>query len=455
MNQIDTIVAQATPIGYGGIGILRISGMKTLEITKKVLGKIPKPRYADYLNFNSFDGGIIDKGIALWFPKPNSFTGEDVLELHCHGGPIILDLLLKYILTFPNVRIAKPGEFSERAFLNEKIDLTQAEAIADLIKANSEQAARSAINSLQGVFSTHINKIIKNLIDLRVQMEAEINFPNEDIHCLSNNKIRKKIDIIINNLKKLLSEANQGCLLNEGLTVVITGNTNVGKSSLFNLLVGMETAIVTNIAGTTRDVLHKSINIDGIPLNILDTAGLRESYDDEVERIGIKRALYELNKADYVLFMVDGTKVDTKKSVEILKEFLLTLQKQPKITIIRNKSDITGEPLGLTEISGFSIIHLSALKGDGIRYLLDHLKQKIGFKNTIEGNCTARRRHLQSLKIAYNYLIESKKKISEFYNYELIAEDLYLAQKELNTITGVFTSEDLLNKIFSSFCIGK
>ncbi|PPI86287.1 tRNA uridine-5-carboxymethylaminomethyl(34) synthesis GTPase MnmE [Candidatus Pantoea edessiphila] len=454
MNINDTIVAQATPVGQGSVGILRISGNKASEIAKKILGKVPKPRYADYLAFSDFNNKILDKGIALWFPNPNSFTGEDVLELHCHGGPVVLDLLLTCILTFPTVRLANPGEFSERAFLNSKIDLAQAEAISDLINASSEQAARSAINSLQGVFSNRINKIIKDLIKLRVHIEAQIEFPEEEISSLSNDTIKKRLSIIIKNLQQLLSEAQQGFLLNEGMKIVIAGHPNAGKSSLFNALTKTETAIVTSQAGTTRDVLHEHINIDGMPLHILDTAGLREAYD-EVECIGIKRALYEIEKADHVLFVVDGTEINNAKSVKMLLDFLSSLSKEISVTIVRNKADLTKEALGLTKLNSFTIIHISALTNAGIQYLLKHLKETAGFVNTVEGNFIARRRHLQSLKIAHNYLIKSKQKMLQIFNNEFIAEDLRVAQIELDKITGEFTSEDLLNEIFSNFCIGK
>ncbi|PPI87660.1 tRNA uridine-5-carboxymethylaminomethyl(34) synthesis GTPase MnmE [Candidatus Pantoea edessiphila] len=454
MNQYDTIVAQATPIGTGSIGILRISGVKTVKIAKKILGKLPKPRYAEYLSFKDYEGKTLDKGIALWFPKPHSFTGEDVLELHCHGGPIILDLLLKYIITFSQVRIAKPGEFSERAFLNEKIDLTQAEAIVDLINASSEQSVRSAVNSLQGTFSKHINKIIKDIINLRVYIEAKIDFPDEEIEYISNNNILNQLNSIITDLDQLISEAHQGCLLREGIKIVIAGYPNAGKSSLFNYLSKKENAIVTSIAGTTRDVLHENVNIDGMPLHILDTAGLRNS-NDEIEYIGIKKALYEIEQADHVLFMVDGSNTDSKQSVKILSDCLSTLTKKISVTIIRNKADVTGEPLGLIKINGFSIIHLSVLNNIGMNTLFEHLKTTVGFKYNTEGNFIARRRHLQALQIAHDHLIKSNKKLSKNCTDELIAEDLRFSQMELNKITGNFTSNNILNEIFSSFCIGK
>lgn len=309
MQTNDTIVAQATPPGRGGVGILRVSGPKAAAVAEIVLGKIPKPRYADYLPFKDENGTTLDQGIALYFPGPNSFTGEDVLELQGHGGPVILDLLLKRILSINGLRIANPGEFSERAFLNDKLDLAQAEAIADLIDASSEQAARSAMNSLQGVFSGQVHQLVEALTHLRIYVEAAIDFPDEEIDFLSDGIIEAKLNEVIAELNTVRSQAHQGSLLREGMKVVIAGRPNAGKSSLLNALAGRDAAIVTDIAGTTRDVLREHIHIDGMPLHIIDTAGLRESTD-KVERIGIERAWQEIEQADRVLFMVDGTTTD-------------------------------------------------------------------------------------------------------------------------------------------------
>ena len=399
MSDNDTIVAQATPPGRGGVGILRISGLKAREVAETVLGKLPKPRYADYLPFKDADGSVLDQGIALWFPGPNSFTGEDVLELQGHGGPVILDLLLKRILTIPGLRIARPGEFSERAFLNDKLDLAQAEAIADLIDASSEQAARSALNSLQGAFSARVNHLVEALTHLRIYVEAAIDFPDEEIDFLSDGKIEAQLNDVIADLDAVRAEARQGSLLREGMKVVIAGRPNAGKSSLLNALAGREAAIVTDIAGTTRDVLREHIHIDGMPLHIIDTAGLREA-SDEVERIGIERAWQEIEQADRVLFMVDGTTTDAVDPAEIWPEFIARLPAKLPITVVRNKADITGETLGMSEVNGHALIRLSARTGEGVDVLRNHLKQSMGFDTNMEGGFLARRRHLQALEQA-------------------------------------------------------
>lgn len=383
MNHNDTIVAQATPPGRGGVGILRISGLKAREVAETVLGKLPKPRYADYLPFKDADGSTLDQGIALWFPGPNSFTGEDVLELQGHGGPVILDLLLKRILIIPGLRIARPGEFSERAFLNDKRS-GQAEAIADLIDASSEQAARSALNSLQGAFSARVNHLVEALTHLRIYVEAAIDFPDEEIDFLSDGKIEAQLNNVISDLDAVRAEARQGSLLREGMKVVIAGRPNAGKSSLLNALAGREAAIVTDIAGTTRDVLREHIHIDGMPLHIIDTAGLRDA-SDEVERIGIERAWQEIEQADRVLFMVDGTTTDAVDPADIWPDFIARLPAKLPITVVRNKADITGETLGLSEVNGHSLVRLSARTGEGVDVLRNHLKQSMGFETNMEG----------------------------------------------------------------------
>jgi tRNA modification GTPase len=454
MNTTDTIAALATPPGRGGVGILRISGRGAKDVALAVLGKLPKPRYADYLPFRDTEGSTLDQGIALWFPGPNSFTGEDVLELQGHGGPVILDLLLKRVLALPDVRIARPGEFSERAFLNDKLDLAQAEAIADLIDASSEQAARSAMNSLQGAFSLRIHQLVEALTHLRIYVEAAIDFPDEEIDFLSDGKIEAQLNGVMADLDGVRAEARQGSLLREGMKVVIAGRPNAGKSSLLNELAGREAAIVTDIAGTTRDVLREHIHIDGMPLHIIDTAGLREA-SDEVERIGIERAWNEIEQADRVLFMVDGTTTAATEPAEIWPEFMARLPSTLPITVVRNKADITGETLGLSEVNGHSLIRLSARTGEGIDLLREHLKQSMGFTSNMEGGFLARRRHLQALEQAAQHLVQGKEQLVSAYAGELLAEELRLAQQALSEITGEFTSDDLLGRIFSSFCIGK
>ncbi|CAH0166000.1 tRNA uridine-5-carboxymethylaminomethyl(34) synthesis GTPase MnmE [Rahnella aceris] len=454
MSTSDTIIAQATPPGRGGVGILRISGRAARDVAQAVLGKLPKPRYADYLPFQDADGSALDQGIALWFPGPNSFTGEDVLELQGHGGPVILDLLLKRIIALENVRIARPGEFSERAFLNDKLDLAQAEAIADLIDASSEQAARSAVNSLQGAFSNRIHHLVEALTHLRIFVEAAIDFPDEEIDFLSDGKIEAKLNTVMGDLDAVRAEARQGSLLREGMKVVIAGRPNAGKSSLLNALAGREAAIVTDIAGTTRDVLREHIHLDGMPLHIIDTAGLREA-SDEVERIGIERAWNEIEQADLVLFMVDGTTTEATEPADIWPEFMARLPASLPIVVVRNKADITGEALGQTEVNGHSLIRLSARTGDGVDLLRNHLKQVMGFNHNMEGGFLARRRHLQALEQAAQHLVQGKDQLLGAWAGELLAEELRLAQQSLSEITGEFTSDDLLGRIFSSFCIGK
>ncbi|MFP1756583.1 tRNA uridine-5-carboxymethylaminomethyl(34) synthesis GTPase MnmE [Lonsdalea quercina] len=454
MSHTDTIVAQATPPGRGGVGILRISGSAASAVAQAVLGKLPRPRYADYLPFMDADGSVLDQGIALWFPNPNSFTGEDVLELQGHGGPVILDLLLKRILTLPGVRIARPGEFSERAFLNDKLDLAQAEAIADLIDASSEQAARSAVNSLQGVFSSRIHQLVDALTHLRIYVEAAIDFPDEEIDFLSDGKIEAQLNAVIADLNGVRAEARQGSLLREGMKVVIAGRPNAGKSSLLNALAGREAAIVTDIAGTTRDVLREHIHIDGMPLHIIDTAGLRDA-NDEVERIGIERAWQEIEQADRVLFMVDGTTTEASEPAALWPEFMARLPKTLPITVVRNKADITGETLGIEDMSTHSLIRLSARTGEGVDLLRNHLKESMGFTSSTESGFLARRRHLQALESAAEHLAQGREQLVSAYAGELLAEELRLSQQALSEITGEFTSDDLLGRIFSSFCIGK
>ncbi|MBU2711681.1 tRNA uridine-5-carboxymethylaminomethyl(34) synthesis GTPase MnmE [Zooshikella harenae] len=450
----DTIAAIATPPGRGGVGIIRISGPQSKLVMSKILGKTIKPRYAHYGPFYNQLNHVVDEGLALFFAGPNSFTGEDVLELQGHGGPVVLDMLLKDVLSH-GVRLANPGEFSERAFLNDKLDLAQAEAIADLIESASEHAAQSAIRSLQGVFSDKVRSLVDKLIQLRMYVEAAIDFPEEEIDFLADGKVASDLVGIINQLDAVLKEANQGAILREGMTVVIAGRPNAGKSSLLNALAGRETAIVTDIAGTTRDVLREHIHIEGMPLHIIDTAGLRDS-DDAVEQIGVQRAWQEIAQADRVLLMVDSSTTEATDPHIIWPEFVDKLPHPEKITVIRNKIDLTKE--GAEQYASnekLPVIGLSAKEGKGVDILREHLKACMGFTGTTEGGFTARRRHLQALDEAKEYLANGQLQLSGYGAGELLAEDLRFAQNELNTITGEFTSDDLLGKIFGSFCIGK
>jgi tRNA modification GTPase trmE len=450
----DTIVAQATPIGRGGVGILRVSGPLASKVAEAVLGKTLTPRMANYLPFKDNNGETLDQGIALFFKAPNSFTGEDVLELQGHGGQVILDILLKRILEVEGVRIARAGEFSEQAFLNDKLDLAQAEAIADLIDATSEQAARSALKSLQGEFSNKINQLVDSVIYLRTYVEAAIDFPDEEIDFLADGKIEGHLNDIIQQLNGVRQEAKQGAILREGMKVVIAGRPNAGKSSLLNALAGREAAIVTDIAGTTRDVLREHIHIDGMPLHIIDTAGLREA-SDEVERIGIARAWEEIAQADQVLLMIDSTeqKVDDFKAE--WAEFLAKLPPNMPVTVIRNKVDLSGEPEGLEQLENFTFIRLSAQTKVGVDLLREHLKKSMGYQSSTEGGFLARRRHLQALEEAAEHLARGHVQLTQFFAGELLAEELRMVQNALSEITGQFTSDDLLGNIFSSFCIGK
>ncbi|MEO3864953.1 tRNA uridine-5-carboxymethylaminomethyl(34) synthesis GTPase MnmE [Rheinheimera fenheensis] len=458
MFTTDTIAALATAPGRAGVGIIRISGPDAKAVAQAILHRLPKPRYAEYLPFFDRNKQVLDQGIALYFPGPNSFTGEDVLELQGHGGPVLLDMLLKQVLALPNVRIARPGEFSERAFLNDKLDLAQAEAIADLIDASSEQAARSAMQSLQGEFSRHIHELVEKVIHLRMYVEAAIDFPDEEIDFLSDGKVAADLAEIIDYLANVKKQATQGSILREGMKVVIAGRPNAGKSSLLNALAGREAAIVTDIAGTTRDVLREHIHIDGMPLHIIDTAGLREATD-QVEQIGIERAWKEIDQADRVLFMVDGTTTDATDPHDIWPDFIDRLPEGLGVTVIRNKADLTGELRSAQSTADTSskapVYRISAKTGAGIDALREHLKQCIGFDSSVEGSFLARRRHLDALDRAAEHLAIGQEQLHSYIAGEILAEELRLTQQHLNEITGEFSSDDLLGRIFSSFCIGK
>lgn len=452
MSSQDTIAAIATPPGRGGVGIIRVSGKDTEAIAEKILGKKPKVREASYLPFFDSKQTILDQGIAILFKAPNSFTGEDVLELQGHGGPVILDLLLKEVLA-AGARIAKPGEFSERAFLNDKLDLAQAEAIADLIESTSEQAARSAMRSLQGEFSQKVNQLVESLIHLRIYVEAAIDFPEEEIDFLSDGKVQSDLYSIINAIEQLKKEAQQGSILREGMTVVIAGKPNAGKSSLLNALAGKESAIVTDIAGTTRDVLREHIHIDGLPIHIIDTAGLRES-EDTVEKIGIERAWQEIEKADQIILVADASETKNFTPHDIDPAFTRFEQFQDKLLIVANKVDLKSE-LKLNEDNAYKVLALSAKTGFGIEELKNTLKDIVGFKQTSEGSFIARRRHLDAIDRALEYCESGKQQLEVYHAGELLADELRQAQNALSEITGEFTADDLLGRIFSSFCIGK
>lgn len=449
----DTIAAIATAPGRGGVGIIRVSGPRASDIAEALLGHCPSPRRAEYLPFRGSDGRVLDQGIALYFPNPHSFTGEDVLELQGHGGPVVLDLLLAATLA-QGARLARPGEFSERAFLNDKLDLAQAEAIADLIDAASEQAARSALRSLQGEFSKRVHTLVEALIHLRLYVEAAIDFPEEEIDFLSDGKVAAELDTVIVELAEVTAAAHQGSLLREGMKVVIAGRPNAGKSSLLNALAGREAAIVTDIPGTTRDVLREHIHIDGMPLHIIDTAGLRESAD-QVEQIGIERAWGEIAAADHVLIVVDATTTEDCHPQHLWPEFAGRLPASIGITVVRNKIDLTGEAEGSRELDGTTVIGLSAQAGVGLSALRERLKAVMGYAATPEGGFIARRRHLDALKRAADALAIGRDQLQVHRAGELLAEDLRQAQQALNEITGEFTSDDLLGRIFGSFCIGK
>ena len=449
----DTIVAQATPPGRGGVGIIRLSGPQALSIAEQLLGFSPKPRHAHYTPFLGKGEQVLDQGIALYFPNPHSFTGEDVVELQGHGGPVIIDLLLQRSIEL-GARLARPGEFSERAFLNDKLDLAQAEAIADLIDSSSEQAARCALRSLQGAFSERVHALVEALIQLRIYVEAAIDFPEEEIDFLADGKVQADLDQILQQLGTVRQEARQGSLLREGMNVVIAGRPNAGKSSLLNALAGRETAIVTDIEGTTRDVLREHIHIDGMPLHIIDTAGLRDA-PDAVERIGIDRAWEEIRKADRILMMVDSTRSTTTEPAELWPELADHLDDFSHVTLIRNKADLTGENIGLRQQGEYTLIALSARKEQGVDLLRQHLKEVMGFSSTTEGGFMARRRHIDALERARELLDTGAEQLQLHGAGELLAEDLRQAQQVLSEITGEFTSDDLLGRIFSSFCIGK
>lgn len=449
LREHDTIAAIATPPGRGGVGIIRISGRAVAEIAMAMLGKMPKPRYALHAQFKDHDGSAIDDGIALYFPAPHSFTGEDILELQGHGGPVVLDLLLKRIAQL-GARLAGPGEFSRRAFLNDKLDLVEAEAIADLIAADSAQAVHAALRSLQGEFSQRIHTLVEAVIETRMHMEAAIDFPDEELDLLQDRVLFERLQRTEQLIEQLQRSAQQGSLLREGMTVVLAGKPNAGKSSLLNRLAGYDAAIVTEVPGTTRDVLRERIHIDGLPLHIIDTAGLRDTQD-RIEAEGIRRARDEMTRAHRLLYVVDASEVERGT----LQRELTLLPGNIPVTVVMNKIDLSGHSPGLDEMTDPPRLYLSASSGAGCDLLREHLKACMGFNSSEAGEFLARRRHLDALARASQHLQQARHNLLELKAGELCAEELRLTQEALNEITGEFTSDDLLGRIFSSFCIGK
>jgi tRNA modification GTPase len=445
----DTIAALATPPGRGGIGVIRVSGPLAAPIAREILGEQPRPRRAVLRPFRDADGNALDTGLALYFPAPASFTGEDVLELHGHGGPVVMDMLLARTLQL-GARMAEAGEFSRRAFLNDKLDLAQAEAIADLIDSGSVEAARAALRSMQGEFSVAVNSLTEAVTETRMHVEAAIDFPEEEIDFLADTALRARIEGAIELCAQISAKARQGALLREGMTVVIAGRPNAGKSSLLNRLAGYDAAIVTAIPGTTRDVLRERIAIDGMPLHIADTAGLREEAD-VVEAEGIRRARQEMSRADRILYVLDGERRPEPSEIE--RELALLPADIPA-TLVVNKIDL----LGLSsryEQSQPPRLYVSATTGEGVDLLREHLKECMGFQGADSGTVSARRRHLDALARADRHLQEARRQLLERRAGELMAEELRQAQQALAEITGTFTSDDLLGRIFSSFCVGK
>ena len=443
---LDTIAAIATASGAGGIGVVRVSGPAVQLIAAQVLGSCPAPRHASYLDFKQANGDLIDCGIAIFYPNPHSYTGEDVLELQAHGGTALMQILLARCIAL-GARQAEPGEFTRRAYLNDKIDLAQAEAVADVINAATIEAAKSAVRSLSGEFSQRINALLLKLIDLRMFVEACLDFPEEEIDFITQGRVAEKLASIITELKSVFSKAKQGSLLREGINVVLVGQPNVGKSSLMNQLAGEEIAIVTSIAGTTRDTIKNAIQINGVPLHVIDTAGLRET-DDEVEKFGIARTWRAAESANIALLLVDAAHgiTETEKSI------LARLPQEIRKIWVHNKIDVANELPLAKEINGAMHIYLSAKTGAGLELLKSHLLKLAGYENNSEGVFMARARHLEALLKVETHLSIAGQQIK---SAELLAEELRIAQAALGSITGEFTPDDLLGEIFSKFCIGK
>ncbi len=444
----DTIAAIATPPGRGGVGIVRLSGPRALSIGERISGISPVPRHAHFVRFLDAGGSPIDAGLLLYFPAPHSFTGEDVVELQGHGGPVVMDMLLERCVAL-GARIARAGEFSERAFLNDKLDLAQAEAVADLIDSETRAAARLALRSLEGVFSRRVQELLDGLIHLRMYVEGALDFPEEEIDFLADRHVVEALDGLIDRLQTLRRSAGVGRVMRDGMTLVIAGLPNAGKSSLLNALAGTERAIVTDIPGTTRDLVRESVQIDGMPLHLVDTAGLREAAD-EVERIGVERARAEIESADRVLWVYDGQADPGHRAFDPCQ-----LPSGVPVTFIHNKADLSGLPCGLHEHDGQVEIRLSARTGAGMDALRGHLRRCMGLEQGAEGEFLARRRHLDALARTEAHLRAGAEALRQARAAELLAEDLRQAQNALSEITGEFSADDLLGEIFSSFCIGK
>ena len=445
-----TIAAIATPPGRGGIGIVRISGAETPQIARALLGQLPAPRHATFTSFRDAHGVALDQGLALYFPAPHSFTGEHVLELHGHGGPVVMDMLLQRALELGAQR-ARPGEFSERAFLNGKLDLAQAEAVADLIESASAHSARAALRSLEGEFSRRVQAIVEALIQLRLNIEAAIDFPEEEIDPLAGDPLQEQFRSLENELAALRNAAHQGSLLHDGMNVVLAGRPNAGKSSLLNALAQRDSAIVSATPGTTRDIVREQIVLDGMPLHILDTAGLRPSTDS-IESEGVRRAFEAMSRADRVLLLVD----DAEETAPAIRHLASELPAGVAVTLVRNKIDVSGRTPGAlaTGESGMPEVALSARTGAGLDALRAHLKDCMGYQSAGEGTFSARRRHLEALQHAQQQVANGAQQ-HQARRSELAAEELRQAQRTLGEITGEFSNDDLLGRIFSSFCIGK
>lgn len=438
----DTITAIATPPGKGGVGVIRLSGPQALAIATAVTKKELPARKTVYAKFKDSQQQTIDTGLAIYFSAPNSFTGEDVVELQGHGGPVIQDLLIKEVVRL-GARPARAGEFSERAFLNDKIDLAQAEAIADLIDSSTAEAAKGAMRSLQGEFSDKVHELLAELIHLRMYVEAAIDFPEEEIDFLADEKVTNSVEALQKTLNKTIQQAGQGRILRNGLRLVLAGKPNAGKSSLLNALTGHETAIVTDIPGTTRDTVTETIDIDGLPVHIVDTAGLRDS-DDTVEKIGIERARKAMEVADHVLYVIDATDHGEQTGL---------IENAEQTTRVYNKVDLLSSAMKQTDNS--TSLQISATQGIGISELKNYIKQLAGYRQDGETVFTARRRHLTALETARDSVQQGYQQLQEHRAGELLAEELLHAQNALNEITGAFSADDLLGEIFSGFCIGK